>query len=73
MLPSLPENLAGDKVLSRKQLVELLGCSLNSVKRMADAGSGPPVLRLSPRRVGYRVRDVISWLEESKRACGLPQ
>ena len=33
------------------------------LERKALDGSGPPFVRLSTRRLGYRVRDLEAWLE----------
>jgi predicted DNA-binding transcriptional regulator AlpA len=61
-----------DRLLSRRQLSELTGLSIDTLGRMARRGNGPPVTRISERRIGYRVLDLRSWLDAQRceRASG---
>ena len=51
-----------DKVISIDQAAALVGVSASTLKRRARAGE-LKVLKLSPRRVGIRLRDLTSWLD----------
>jgi predicted DNA-binding transcriptional regulator AlpA len=49
------------RVLSRRELIDLLGMSEQTFARLEARGEGPPKIRLSPRRIGYRVCDLKAW------------
>jgi predicted DNA-binding transcriptional regulator AlpA len=52
------------KILSSNETAaERLGLSLRTLERLAKSGDGPPRIRLSARRIGYREADVAAWLE----------
>jgi predicted DNA-binding transcriptional regulator AlpA len=53
-----------DKVLSLRELDQLLGTSPATRKRIFAAGEGPPIIQLSARRRGVRVRDYQTWLNQ---------
>jgi predicted DNA-binding transcriptional regulator AlpA len=52
-----------ERVVSEEAGAELLDLSLSTMKRLRRARLGPRHVRLSERRVGYRVRDLLAWLE----------
>jgi predicted DNA-binding transcriptional regulator AlpA len=52
-----------DRVLSRQQISEMLGISLRTFARLEGAGDVPPRIRLSTRRVGYRLSEVMAWVD----------
>jgi hypothetical protein len=47
------------RVISEKEAARLLGISPDTLRRMAARGEGPPRLRPSPGRVGYRLGDCL--------------
>jgi len=49
------------RVITEKQAVALLGLSERTWERQKKAGDVPPKIRLSPRRIGYRVCDLRAW------------
>lgn len=51
-----------DKVVRRKQLLELIGVSAVTQWRMEKAGLFPPRFRLSKGAVGWLLKDVEEWL-----------
>jgi predicted DNA-binding transcriptional regulator AlpA len=51
------------KILSMKEIAELEGRSLRSVQRQNKAGEGPPLIQLSPRRIGVDEDDYRAWVE----------
>ncbi len=57
-----------DELLSTKQLAHRLGVSEQflEIGRSRGYGYGPDFVRLSPRCIRYRWRDVVAWLEERK-------
>jgi predicted DNA-binding transcriptional regulator AlpA len=54
------------KVLTKTQTYEYLGLSDRTWQRMEQAGETPVKTQLSQGRVGYRLCDIISWLEERR-------
>jgi predicted DNA-binding transcriptional regulator AlpA len=63
VLGSTTEQLTGlDRVLSEAQAADLLGYSKDTLRRAFRAGEGPARVRLSERRIGYRLSANYSWL-----------
>lgn len=58
--PSAPHPGA---LITRRAAADFLGVSERLLERKALDGSGPPFVRISVRRLGYRVRDLEAWLE----------
>jgi predicted DNA-binding transcriptional regulator AlpA len=56
-----------DKVLTFAQWCDLNGFSKTTGHRLIKAGEGPPVLQLSPRRIGIRESDNARWQESRTR------
>jgi hypothetical protein len=50
-----------DKVVSLQQFADINNFSLATARRIIDRGEGPPLLRLSLRRVGIRESDLVKW------------
>ena len=59
ILNSLPDDLRYERVLNFRQASELKGVSVATLRRQYKAGK-LPVVRLSDRRLGLRVRDLIA-------------
>ena len=51
-------------VLTEAQAARLLGVSVFTLRRMRKGGTGPKVLQLSDRRIGYRKASLEAWLTE---------
>lgn len=58
------------RLITREELAALLRVSIPTIDRMCRIGQGPARMRLSSRRVGYRVTDVNSWLAEQAGKAG---
>lgn len=52
-----------DRVVSEVDAAHYLGCSPDTLRRMHNRGEGPRRLKISPRRVGYRLSDINTWLD----------
>jgi len=52
------------RVLTAAEASELLTVSVPVMERWRRAGIGPRFIRLSVRRVGYRVSDLRAWMTE---------
>ena len=65
---TIPDNaLVLAMVLSEKQTREALNVSESTSTRMKEAGDYPPSTQLSERRIGYRLKDIIEWLDKRRR------
>ena len=61
--------IRAERVISEADAAVLIDVSLPSMWRHRYAGDGPPWVRLSERRIGYRIRDLIRWIDS--RTIGL--
>jgi predicted DNA-binding transcriptional regulator AlpA len=52
------------RVVSEPTAAGILGVSPDTLKRMVARGQGPRRLKISQRRVGYRLSDVMAWLNQ---------
>jgi hypothetical protein len=55
--------VGGDRVRSLAETAALLNISIATLRRLIAAGTGPKVIRLSPRRIGIRDRDREAYLD----------
>jgi prophage regulatory protein len=51
------------RIITEKEAATLCGISPDTLRRRIKAGTGPKRIRLSPRRVGFRLRDIREWQE----------
>ena len=56
------DSLEALRVIDRKTAIELAGVSLRTWSRLIANGEGPPVTKISTRRLGYRLIDFKAWL-----------
>jgi len=52
-----------EKIVTEREYAELESVSVDTIRRRSARGEGAPRLRLSPRRVGYRLADIIRHRE----------
>ncbi|MGZ3250642.1 MAG: hypothetical protein ACXU7E_13040 [Croceibacterium sp.] len=57
-----------DRVLTFRQWCALNNFSLASGRRLMKAGSGPAIVRLSPRRIGIKESANAIWQQSRERA-----
>jgi predicted DNA-binding transcriptional regulator AlpA len=50
-------------LITRRAAANFLGVSERLLERKALDGSGPPFVRISVRRLGYRISDLEAWLQ----------
>ena len=50
------------RVISLKDSAQIAGVSLATLRRRIDAGDGPAIVRMSPRRIGVRAGELRKWL-----------
>ena len=58
------------RVLTRPQTLKVVGVSDRTWQRMEDRGETPPKTALSPNRIGYRLIDIMKWLDARRRENG---
>lgn len=56
-----PWDLPDHRMLSRAELANLLGVSIDTLDRLEARGEAPPRVRISPRRWGYPVGAYKQW------------
>ena len=61
---ALPQ--AADPVVPRKTAAALVGLSESTFDRVCRQGDGPPAVRLSARRVGFRLSDLMAWIADRR-------
>jgi predicted DNA-binding transcriptional regulator AlpA len=54
---------AEDTILSNLQAAEMIGCHRATLEKLHRRGEGPPRIRISDRRFGYRLGDLRQWLQ----------
>ena len=59
----LPPDIARQRVLTEKDAAAFVGLSHPSLERLRKAGTAPRHVRLSDRRLGYRICDLLAWLD----------
>jgi predicted DNA-binding transcriptional regulator AlpA len=57
---TLPQSLEADRIVSVHQFAAYLGVSAATIRRKTRRGEIPPPVRLSERRIGWRIRDVLA-------------
>ncbi|MBL8845466.1 MAG: AlpA family phage regulatory protein [Hyphomicrobium zavarzinii] len=60
----VPLDPAPDPILSPQQTAEYIGLTIPTLQRQRTDGTGPRFLKLGARKVGYRLSDIRSWLDE---------
>lgn len=54
----------GNSIVTEAEAAHMLRLSLRTLQRMRAGGvEGPPFVRLTERRIGYRVADLNAWAE----------
>jgi predicted DNA-binding transcriptional regulator AlpA len=61
---NLPQNLDSDRLVSPEVAAHLMGLSLATLHRMWSQGEGPRRIRISPRRIGVKLRDLRDYLDQ---------
>lgn len=50
------------KTLSIKQVIEATSLGRSTIYQMVKDGNFPAQVRLSPRRVGWKIEDIDNWI-----------
>lgn len=51
------------RLRSRADTARFLGVAVTTLERWAREGHGPRPIKIGPRRLGYRTRDLIAFIE----------
>ena len=63
MQDNFSEGLERRRVIAEARAADLAALSLPHFRRLRRASQGPRFVRLGERRVGYRVGDVLDWID----------
>lgn len=55
-------NPPSHRMLTERQAADYCGFSFSTMRRLKATGEGPRCIRLSERRIAYRVTDLEAWL-----------
>jgi predicted DNA-binding transcriptional regulator AlpA len=64
----LPLDVARHRILDVKETAVFLSLSVPSVRRLHRERQIPEAVRLSPRRIGWRLGELLDWLEARSAA-----
>ena len=68
-----PERPSPARVLTLDQIAERCGTTRRNIERLNANGEGPPLIQVSPRKVGVLESDFVEWLQSRRRpAPGIP-
>jgi hypothetical protein len=59
-LPENPDAIERRRLIMIGEAANLLGCSEDTIRRKAARGEGLKLFKISPRRVGIRLGDVLA-------------
>ena len=62
---------ADNNHLTLDELAKWLRCSMRTVQRLLETGDGPPVIKLSERRLIFRRDAVTRWLDARTRGASV--
>ena len=66
----LPVDIARQRVLDERTAAKFIGVSPLTLERLRKTGAAPRHLRLSQRRLGYRLHDILEWLDARAAESG---
>ena len=59
-LPELPGDLVLERIVTEQEYAALDNVSIDTVRRRSARGEGARRIQLSPKRYGYRLRDILA-------------
>lgn len=62
------DDLAEHVLLTRKEVLALVPYSIAHIYRLEGAGRFPRRIKVGQRRVGWRLREVLAWLQSLPQA-----
>jgi predicted DNA-binding transcriptional regulator AlpA len=67
ILEQLPADLARHRVLDSRESAAFCGISIPHWRRLYRAGKAPRPLQLGTRKYGWRIGDLVDWIEARRR------
>jgi predicted DNA-binding transcriptional regulator AlpA len=61
MITENPPLGAPDRLLTERSAAEILGVSVDTLRRLNRRGEGPMRRKISPRRIGYKLSEVEAY------------
>jgi predicted DNA-binding transcriptional regulator AlpA len=61
------DRLSAGGVLRPPDAAEFCGLSIQTMSKLRLAGQGPRYIKLTKRKVGYRLVDLATWLKQRQR------
>lgn len=58
-----------DKVISPKETASILGVSVTTLWRLRREQSFPPAIRLSARRIGWKISTIRAYMDSRTGGC----
>lgn len=55
-----------DRLLSKSEVLKIVGVSASTLYWWIHQGNFPPPVKLGPRRVAWRLSDVLAWMAKLK-------
>lgn len=62
--------MGDDELLDQREAEQITKLSIRTLQRLAEIGEGPPRIRLTQRRIAYRRKDLMRWIESRAAASG---
>jgi predicted DNA-binding transcriptional regulator AlpA len=59
-----------DRVIAESAAANIVGVSTATLRRMVERGEGPSRIKLSTRRIGYRLSAIEDWLRSRGEIAG---
>ena len=66
VLPELPDDLQLERILTEQEYAAIDGVSVDTIRRRSARGEGARRIQLSPKRHGYRLRDILATREQNQ-------
>ena len=58
-----------DRILRKKEVLEMVGMCYVSIWKMMARGEFPRSIQISPRAVGWRESEILDWLKSRPRVA----
>jgi predicted DNA-binding transcriptional regulator AlpA len=65
--PATPTPNVRPRVLATPDAAAYCGSSASTFEKLRLSGGGPRFIRITPKRVGYRIEDLDAWLDGKTR------
>ena len=59
--------LDGSRIIKLREVCHYVGIGRSTLYRRVSEGTFPAPVRLGPRSIGWKTRDILAWLEDPGR------